>query len=248
MGKNRKSAKGMSINAGTSKLDVLLNEGAEVLRSLHRLDGNRRLTPDAFLTAACRIADCSEEELSEFENRLDGAIGVDETRIFIRRMVMAFKPSTYPTPHSNLPKLLRCYGSDTVPGELGIMDGSLALCQAVAAKTVTKRFPELFGEITDFAAHEKKTRQLRTRLDHLYSKMTDAVSGADFVIDNSTLLPDEKKRGLALVSFRRAPGISFGMPDWPRLLVEDAERPIPRAEAKSNSIPRRQLDETTMAA
>lgn len=159
-------------------------------------------------------------------NRLDNAVGVDDTRIFIRRMVMAFKSPTYPTPHSNLPKLLRCYGSDAVPGEIAIFEGSLALCQATAARSVTKRFPELFGEITDFAAHEKKTRQLRARLDHLYSKMEGVVSGADFVIDFESLLPDERKRGLCRARFRRAPSINFGVPGWPKLLVADAEAAV----------------------
>jgi len=229
-------------------LDKILDQGVEILRELKAMD-RPRLTPKAFFAEACRIAETTPAKVAEFEDRLDQSVGLDQTRVFIRQLVKVYKGPAYPCPHNNLPKLLRCYGSDTVPGELAIIDGSLGLCQAVAAKTVTKRFPEAFGAVKSWSEHQRRYKELKDRLDDLYSKMRGAAITKDFEYDNEGISISDRQRGLTRLVFRRAPGVPIDgdleTGDWPRRLLEDCEKAIPAPKPRAPQ--RQRLYETTGA-
>ncbi|MCH7935942.1 MAG: hypothetical protein IH994_02480 [Proteobacteria bacterium] len=238
----------MSINAGTSKLDVLLNEGAEVLRELKRFEDSRKLTFDAFYALALRIADCDKKRIAQVEKIIETKHGVEHIAAIVRRLSKEFSEARYVKPFPDPSKAVRIFGSTDLESQAAqhrILAGEV---QALAVKACHERFgEEVFGVVENFDKHEAETKKLRTRLESIYSKMEGVASGADFVIDNSTLLPDERKRGLCRANFRRAPSISYGVPGWPKLLVEDCEAAVPIAEPKSNSIPRHRLNETASA-
>ena len=120
---------------------------------------------------------------------------------------------------------MRHYGSEELlpqAAQFQILAGEL---QALAVVVAHERFgPECFGQVSNLEEHQRTTAKLRETLHGLYEQMRGAFCGSDLTIDMSEdrLLPDERKRGLAHVSFRKAPDVILADPDWPTQLVQDA--------------------------
>lgn len=236
-----------------TKLDALVNRGIEILRELRR--GERpRLSAKAFVKAALKIADCTPADLTAFEAKLAITPGCDDTRRFIRQMVLRFKDTRgFPTPHPDTGRMLNAYGTEGVVGELAVLAATPAMCQALAAREAADRFPENFGVVQDWDSHQRRDGELRKRLAEIHEEMRGAATTADFKSDLDGLLQSEKTRGLTRLVFRRAPGLAVSgdlqTGEWPRKLVEDCEQSIPAAPAKSpKRRKRRRLSEAAVAA
>lgn len=222
-----------------TKLDLMIDQAVNLKRKLRRLEEHRKLSAESFFDHACELAECVAADVDDFQEALDTAVGADSVRSFVRRMMKAFKGDNFPTAHPNMSKMLKAFGAVEVIGELAQLDNTpLAMAQALAAKLATERFPERFGEIDDWSKYEKKTADLRNSLAKIAEKMKSVVKGDDLDFDSSheTLMPDERKRGLCRVSFRRAPGIVLADQDWPVRLIEDCEAAVPAKSPQSKRV------------
>lgn len=254
MGK-RKSTKGQTFSSGKTKLDAVLNEATEALRRLNRLEKNRKLTFDGFMKAALEIADCEESRIDGIEHILDTRHGVDLVLAFARRLAREFSAPQYVRPFSDPSKAVRIYGDENLEGQLGQHGLRAGEIQALAVRVCKRLFgEEAFGVVKNFARHEAEVTKLRARLDVLYGRVKDAVGADDLENSDDDLTPAERGRGLTRFVFRRAPGVIFGIAGWPRLLVQDCEAAVPKAEPISiapgrgnGGVPRRRLEPAAVA-
>ena len=232
-------------------LDKILDEAVAVRRKLRRLEENRKLTFPAFLAEALELADSTHQEIKDLDEKIKTHPGTHEAQAFLRRLVAALRESTYPRCPSDPGKILNCYGSDGAAIELSNLGATISQAVAVAVMVVHRRWgDDAFGVIENWQKFETDTENLQSRLDHLADKMRAVVCGDDLDFDTSkaSLLPSEIARGLCRVSFRRAPAISHSGEDWPRLLIEDAERAVPALIPKAPKKKRIRLEVKRKAA
>ncbi len=232
-------------NGGTTdatQLDNLINKGADALRKLHRLEsgpGARKLTADSFEAEALKIANVTPERIDEIEKLLETAHGADSIRAFIRRLGKELSTQNYVRPFPDPSKACRIFGHSNLDGQAGQHGIKAGELQVLAVRACRTRFgDDVFGEVKDLTKHERKVEALREKLDGIYAEMRSAFSGDDVVIDASaeSLLPNERARGLARVTFRRAPGLTPAHSDWPQKLIADCEAPVPRPRPSLESV------------
>ena len=84
---------------------------------------------------------------------------------------------------------------------------------------MVKLVPEVFGECDDPVAHGKRVEELRAKLADAQQRMRTSYGADDLLIDFAALSPDERRRGLAKVTFRIHPDVPLGAEDWPDRLV-----------------------------
>ena len=106
------------------------------------------------------------------------------------------------------------------------LGATVAEAIAVAVIRLHKKFgDDAFGNIKNWDTYERESNDLRDRLAEIYEVMQVAFSGEDLDMTNEGLFQDERARGLCKVSFKRAPGISPSMGDWPTQIIADAMAP-----------------------
>lgn len=207
-----------------SELDLLIDKAAKKLRQLTKLQTTKKMSYPAFFREALKIAGCDEKRIDEIEEQVKGLHFDDGLSVFLRRLIAQFRQPEWSRPHPDVEKLFRLYGSGGVVGS----NPSIAEVQALAVKMTNARYGDaVFGDIDDLDKHHETITDLREEIDGFYSDMRQVVSGADLEFDTTTLLPDERKRGLVFARFKRSPQVVFGDEEWPRLLTENCESAIP---------------------
>lgn len=216
----------------STKLDTLINEAVGILPELEKLDANRKLSFPAFMAEGLQLAGVTEKRIDVVEKIIAEKHGTEHIQAFLRRYSKALsEPNNYPQPVPDPSRPLRIYGSEDLMGQMGqfqILAGEL---QCLAIKVAFERFgPECFGQVENRAEHEKRTSDLRAKLNAIYEEMLTAYSGADIVIDSSpsAVNQEERRRGLCRISFKRAEGLSPQMDNWPEQLIADAVANTPK--------------------
>ena len=237
---------------GKTKLDGLIDQATELRRNLRRLEEGRKLTFSAFMKEALIVANCSEKQVEQFGEDLKTRSGTRHATALVRKLVKVLREPNYPRCPDDPAKVNRCYGSQEAVIELNNLGANLAMVLPLAVMEIKKRFgEEAFGVVENWSVHEKEALDLRRRITEIGEDMKSVVCGLDLDFDTTTLLPDERKRGLARVSFRRAPGIVLSDGGWPARLIEDCEKAIPAPKPRAplpKKVNRAQLDEGAGAA
>ena len=222
-----------------SALGELVDEAATVVQKLQKLDQNRKLTYAAFLAEAINLADTTREGVDKLDADLDSKFGMDSARSFVAKLVRVFREPLYPRCPTNTGKVLNAYGSSEAFPELTGIGATVAMAMAVAVLRVHRKYgDEAFGVIENWDTYEKESTDLRDRIATIYEQMREVVSGKDLIIDVSEdrLFPDERKRGLAHVSFNLARDINLSENEWPQQLVADAVANAPAPKVKREKL------------
>ena len=217
-------------------LDQLIDSAVDCRRKLRHLEAGRKLTFKAFYKEALELAGCDAATIEQLAEDIANKPGTRHVQMFISKLVRVFREPTYPRCTRDPGKVLNVYGSNEAFQELTSLGATVAQAIALAVFQVHERFGnDAFGVIQDWVKYDVETASLRERISTFADEMKIAVSGADLHIetDPSVLLPDERKRGLARVSFRRGTGITLSDDGWPNRLIEDAESAIPADPPKA---------------
>ena len=216
-----------------TKLDALVDEAADLVRQLEQLDGSRKLSYKAFLKESLRIGDCTEKRIAVVKKVVYERYGTEHIQAFLRRFSKAISEPNYPRPFPDPSRPTRIFGSEDLMGQMGqftILAGEL---QALAVLIAFERFgDQAFGKVEDWEPHQQQTNESRAKLEAIYEQMKAGFTGADLLIDTETLLPDERTRGLCLVSFIRCPSVGPSTPEWPQKLTLDALATTPKKRAR----------------
>jgi len=219
---------------GKTKLDLLVDRAIEVRRKLRRLEEGRKLTYESFLKEALAVAGCTKKEVQQLGEDLKTRPGTRHATALVRKLVKVLREPNYPRCPTDAAKVNRCYGSQEAVIELNNLGATLAMVLPFAVMEIKKRFGEdAFGEITDWSTHEKEATTLRGRLAKIAEEMKPVVCGLDLDFSTETLLPDERKRGLCRVSFRRSPSTVLSDEGWPERLIADAEAAVPEPKPRA---------------
>lgn len=234
-----------------SKLDELAHRALVIRRELRALEAQgRKLSFAAFFKQAMAIAGVSEKRIDRLERLLESRKGMDYVSIFVRRLSAQFREPQFPGPHPDPGKLVRCYGSETVEAQLGILKSNAGEAQALAVRVCHKRFGDgVFGTVESLKAHDQRASELRCKLVELCESMRRAVSGDDLHFDASrdSLLPDERARGMVRATLNRAPGVTIANPEWPLHLLDVLEREVPETAPRRRR-PKLRRDATAASA
>lgn len=227
------------LKEGDKTFGGLLDDATDTAMELKRAQAKPKLTSDAFLRDALLIAQCNEARLNEIEQALDNPhAATGALKAFIRRLVGAFRGKNFSRPTPEPSKLLRAYGSEDANAQISQIRSTIAEIQAYSVRECVGIHEDCFGPVEDFVEYQAAVEKLTKKLDQLYAKMAGAWSGMDVEIDFN-LTPDDRRRGLCRISFKRAPDIDPGMDDWPQKMVEHAlakfERTEPREQAMTSS-------------
>lgn len=219
---------------GKTKLDNLIDRAIELRRLLRHLEEGRKLTYTAFMKEALAVANCAEKEIEQLGEDLKTRSGTRHANGLLRKLTKVLREPNYPCCPDDAAKVNRCYGSQEAVIELNNLGATLAMVIPLAVLEIKKRFgEEAFGVVENWSVHEKEALDLRRRITEIGEDMQSVVCGLDLNFDTETLLPDERKRGLARVSFRRAPGIVLSDGGWPARLIEDCEKAIPAPKPRA---------------
>ena len=219
--------------AAKTKLDELVEQGVELTRELELLDADRKLSYVAFLKEALAIAGITEKRIGEVQKILAVKPGTDSIRRFVRRLAMEFRETRFPRPFDDPSKAARIYGSPELGDEMAQQSIKVGEIQCVAVLACKERFgKEVFGGVTDWRGHQKKTLEARQRLDLIYEQMPNAQTGEDVTYTDAypAVLPSEKKGGLCKVTFNKWPSLSPSMGDWRRLMILEATANPPKSK------------------
>jgi len=235
-----------------TKLDLLINDGVDLLRHLRTLEAKKKLTAEGFAHHARVEAELSEARAKKLQAKLERKTGVDACQRFLKRAAREFSTATYPIPPraAKADRALRIYGEPAqIAGELaglGILPVELV---ALAAMQSAEFYPQHFGTITDWTQHQIKAENARVALGVLYERMKSGWSAADIRVDRAR--DSDRERGLSRVVLVREPSLSIDMDDWPEKLVsavlakldEHAETSKPKVKGKK----RKRGDERSLA-
>ena len=217
-------------------LDQLVDSAVDCRRKLRHLEAGKKLTFKAFYAESLKLAKCDETRIKQLAEDIQNKPGTRYLQMFISKLVRVLREPNYPRCPRDPGKVLNVYGSNEAFQELTSLGATVAQAIALAVFTVHERFGnDSFGVIQDWTRYDLETASLRERISTFADEMKIAVSGADLHIatDASVLLADERKRGLARVSFRRGTGITLSDDGWPLRLIEDAEAAIPADPPKA---------------
>ena len=217
-------------------LDKLIDSAVDCRRKLRHLEAGKKLTFKAFYKEALQLAGCDAATIEQLGQDVKEKSGTRHLQMFISKLVRVLREPNFPRCPRDPGKLLNVYGSNEAFQELTSLGFTVAQAIALAVFEVHKRFGnDAFGVIQDWPRYDVETASLRERIGTFADEMKTAVSGADLDIatDPSVLLPDERARGLARVSFRRGTGITLSDDGWPDRLIEDAESAIPAEPPKA---------------
>ena len=211
-------------------LDKLIDSAVDCRRKLRHLEAGRKLTYPSFFKESLKLAGCDAATIEQLGQDVKEKSGTRHLQQFISKMVRVFREPNFPRCPKDPSRMLRIYGSLEAAQEIQELGAKVSQVIALAIFTLHVRHGnDAFGVIQDWTKYEVETASLRERLGTFADEMKIAVSGADLHIatDPSVLLPDERARGLARVSFRRGTGITLSDDGWPNRLIEDAESAIP---------------------
>ena len=170
-----------------------------------------KLTQDAFLRNALRIARSTSERLVQLEASIKQD-SLFETADALRRMCAAVRTPNWTAPPQEL-RRLNYLITPGVVSELAMAGSSTFELFALAAKITAERYPEAFGSCEDTAAHDKRLLELTLERDELFAKIENSYTADDLSIDS----PDE--RGFARVTFKISGGsVPIGLNAGERLV------------------------------
>lgn len=207
------------VSASAPTLDDLVAQAVDFERRLAALP-RPRLTAEAFLAQALKAANATQADLDMLAARLPEVPGV---RILIGDLAVWVRDGhlTAPPPPERARKLLAA-GPASAAGDVAAVGASPYLVLAAAVAECNRRWPSAFGEVDDLTTLGKEAARLRDRLDATYAAMPAALRvDVDVDFDQTSLTNPERDRGLALVKFRRWPGVALA-PDWPVRIVRAA--------------------------
>jgi hypothetical protein len=137
---------------GAASFDEVVQEAVAVTRELRALDtlGNAKLSPDAFLKLAIKIADTDLERLAELRTKLEkpNTFGLFELASTLRRFVVAFRSPNWPGPSRELRRYNHLLTPEAL-SEIVSMRSTTFEIAALAALIATEQHPQDFGECTD---------------------------------------------------------------------------------------------------
>lgn len=217
-------------------LDQLIDRAVDCRRKLRHLEAGKKLTFKAFYAEALELAGCDAARIKKLAEDIQNKPGTRHLQMFISKLVRVLREPNFPRCPRDPTKVINVYGSNEAFQELVALNATVAEAIALAVFQVHARFGnDAFGVIQDWPKYDVETARLRERIGTFADEMKIVVSGADMLIetDRSVLLPEERKRGLARVSFRRGTGICLSDDGWPLRLIEDAESAIPAAPPKA---------------
>lgn len=200
-------------------LDQLVEQACDLERQLAARP-TRRMSADAFVRACLERAHAEPATLDAFEARLPEYSSVGNFVAELARLVEHGHVTDLPKPGKE--HRLTTYAGPTVAGDLAQLNATAWHALAAAVRRVAKRWPDKLGALDDLSAYDVETARLRDRLDATYAAMPAALRvDVDVDFDQTSLTNPERDRGLALVKFRRWPGVALA-PDWPHRLVRAA--------------------------
>ena len=217
-------------------LDQLIDMAVDCRRKLRHLEAGKKLTYKSFFNESLELAGCDAARIKQLGQAVKDNSGTRYLQMFISKMVRVLREPNYPRCPRDPTKVLNVYGSNEAFQELTSLGFTVPEAIALAVFTVHARFGnDAFGVIQDWTRYDVETASLRERIGTFADEMKTAVSGADLHIetDPAVLLPNERARGLARVSFRRGTGITLSDDGWPLRLIEDAEAAIPADPPKA---------------
>jgi hypothetical protein len=193
---------------GAASFDAVVAEAVAVTRELRALDqlANAKLSPDAFLKLAIKIADTTPERLAELREKLErpNTFGLFELAGVLRRFTIAFRSPNWPGPSREL----RRYNFLLTPealSEIVSLHSTTFEIAALAALIATEQHPQDFGQCEDLDKHYKHLNDLALRRDELYEQIETAHTAADLLVGQ----PDSS--GRCDVTFKLSGGaVSLG--------------------------------------
>jgi hypothetical protein len=219
----------------TTKLDMAAAKGAEALLELRELEGNAKLTPEAFLAEAMRTAGIDEARLREVAAIVEARGAEHETiAAFLNVTTKQYgEPNIIgPVPPGKVDRWLRVYGRDDIAAALSTLKLTAAELLALAASRAVERWPGRFGPVEDREAWRDRCELLCERVERAKQTMREHVRADDFRIGERELLQAERDRGLCYLVFKRWPQIALGRPSWPDEIIEAVAAELAAKRAK----------------
>jgi hypothetical protein len=162
----------------------LCAEAVQVARELRELEGpaSYKLTPEAFVAEAVKLAHSTPERIAELRARLeaDGGATWPASFGFLRRAVGFIRSPNCTRPPRTVARLAFLDPDDTASAEAGGLGAhGLAELFAVAATIAAERHPDAFGENRDWQAWESRLAELRRRRAELVAQLERAWTAED---------------------------------------------------------------------
>jgi hypothetical protein len=173
------------LNGVQGSFDEVVAEAVAVTRELQALDqlASAKLSPDAFLKLALKIANADLDRLAELRARLakPNTFQLFELASALRRFVVAFRSVNWPGPSRELRRYNHLLTPESL-SEIVALGSTTFEIAAVAAQIATEQHPEDFGTCTDLDLHYKKLVDLAIRRDELYREIETAHTAADLLV------------------------------------------------------------------
>lgn len=181
----------------------LVREAVEVTRELRALDNvaASKLTAEAYLRDAMRIAQTTSERLAKLRSELERPTGHNtfEAAATLRRMVAAIRSSNWPRPPRELRRLNFLTTPETV-AELAALGSSTFELFALGVQIAAEKHSADFGNCEDGDGYDRRLLDLAMRRDELYRQIENAYTSNDLLIGE----PDAQ--GRSVVSFKLSGG------------------------------------------
>lgn len=177
--------------------EQLVKNAADTTHQLRVVEANRpKLTGRAFVNAAVKNANTTPKRLRKLEQML-GQQTMEPLRGFIHRATIAIRDNfCYPPDKLNR---IRYLGNDDVAATMATVQSNYFEMFALAAVIAENKYPDNFGTITDWAAHEAYIKHLRATCAALYLEIATECRGSDLSVKDAG-------RGMAYVTFAMTDG------------------------------------------
>ena len=171
-----------------SELRNLVGRAIATDRELNEALSHTKLTPKVYLAEAMRNANTTNVRLNALQKALDKPENMtSEIEHFIRAARLNFiemKTTPVPAPAEKFSKMARIYGSVELPGELALIGFSVGTVFALACRQAAQQRPQHFGDVENWLQHEQDIQRLRDKRSALVESMSDAICGADILVDD----------------------------------------------------------------
>lgn len=217
----------------TSPLIAVAKKGVAILKRVRVLESDRRPAPEALRADAIRVAGEDESEVERARKIVAKGQGVDDVQTTLRRYSKVIGEGRFLRAYPDPSKICRVYGTETLGGQLGQHRITAGVLQVLAVEMAIERYPDVWGTVTDFDAHDAEIAGARADLENIQNEMRGAYSEADLIYVDADpfVTPSERARGLRRVVFDAFPHISPADGDWTSRFLESMITPPPPVES-----------------
>jgi hypothetical protein len=177
--------------------EKLIRAACEAEAQFQALASNTKLTCEAIVAGCLERAGSTPEKLAQLKASIEARRRfLPNTVCFMTHLAKMFEAGSVTGGVPNSAARMSLPGRGGAIAELGAMGGSLFELWALVALRVQEKHPEVFGQITDLAAHKEELEALNLKRHELFQRIAKEYAADDLHIGSL------QRNGAATISYK----------------------------------------------